>query len=202
MGSGHCRRSGRRVGGPGCARRLRPQVAIVDLQMPGLHGLEVTRAIARELPDTGVLVLTMSEDDATGTALRAGARGYLLKNAGEEGIIRAVRAVAEGELAIGPGIARRVLGFFSRPAPSPAGEAFPELTQRERDVLDLLAQGLANAAIAARLGLTAKTVRNYVSTILMKLQVADRARRSERPATRGSAARGTDPAHGRCGGRP
>jgi len=159
-----------------CARRLRPQVAIVDLQMPGLHGLEVTRAIARDLPDTGVLVLTMSEDDATvWTALRAGARGYLLKSAGEEGIIRAVRAVAEGELAIGPGIARRVLGFFSRPAPSPAGEAFPELTQRERDVLDLLVQGLPNAAIADRLGLTAKTVRNYVSAILLKLQVADRA---------------------------
>ena len=104
-----------------CARQLRPHVAIIDLQMPGLHGLELTRTIARELPDTGVLILTMSEDEATvWTALRAGARGYLLKNAEEEGIMRAVRAVAEGELVIGPGVTARVLGFFDRPAPSRA----------------------------------------------------------------------------------
>jgi DNA-binding NarL/FixJ family response regulator len=159
-----------------CVRRLRPQVAIVDLHMPRMHGLELTGTICRELPDIGVLVLTMSEDDATvWAALRAGARGYLLKSAEEEGIVRAVRAVAEGELVIGPGVARRVLGFFDRPAPSPADDAFPGLTQRERDVLEQLAQGLPNTAIARRLGLTPKTVRNYVSAILLKLQVADRA---------------------------
>jgi DNA-binding NarL/FixJ family response regulator len=159
-----------------CVRRLRPQVAIVDLHMPGMHGLELTGTICRELPGVGVLVLTMSEDDATvWAALRAGARGYLLKSAEEEGIVRAVRAVAEGELVIGPGVAYRVLSFFGRPAPSPAGEAFPGLTQRERDVLEQLAQGLPNAAIARQLGLTPKTVRNYVSAILLKLQVADRA---------------------------
>jgi DNA-binding NarL/FixJ family response regulator len=157
-------------------RRLRPAVAVVDLQMPGLHGLEVTRTIAREQPDVGVLVLTMSEDDATvWAALRGGARGYLLKTADEDAIVRAVRAVADGELVIGPGVARRVLGFFDRPAPSPSGAAFPELTQRERDVLEQIALGMPNAAIARRLGLTPKTVRNYVSSILLKLRVTDRA---------------------------
>ena len=157
-------------------RRLRPAVAVVDLQMPGLHGLDVTRTIAREQPDVGVLVLTMSEDDATvWAALRGGARGYLLKTADEDAIVRAVRAVADGELVIGPGVARRVLGFFDRPPPSPSGAAFPELTQRERDVLEQIALSMPNAAIARRLGLTPKTVRNYVSSILLKLRVADRA---------------------------
>lgn len=175
-----------------CARQLRPHVAIIDLQMPGLHGLELTRTIARELPDTGVLILTMSEDEATvWTALRAGARGYLLKNAEEEGIMRAVRAVAEGELVIGPGVTARVLGFFDRPAPSRAGEAFPGLTQRERDVLEQLAGGLGNAAIARHLGLTPKTVRNYVSSILLKLQVADRAAAISRAREAGVGGRGT-----------
>jgi DNA-binding NarL/FixJ family response regulator len=159
-----------------CVRKLRPQVAIVDLQMPGLHGLELTRMIAREVPETAVLVLTMSDDEATvWTALRAGARGYLLKTAEAAGIMRAVHAVAEGELVVGPGVAARVLGFFDRPAPSRAGEAFPDLTAREREVLVQLVGGLSNPAIARKLGLTPKTVRNYVSSILLKLQVADRA---------------------------
>jgi DNA-binding NarL/FixJ family response regulator len=134
----------------------------------------------------------MSEDEATvWTALRAGARGYLLKNAEEEGIMRAVRAVAEGELVIGPGVTARVLGFFDRPAPSRAGEAFPGLTQRERDVLEQLAGGLGNAAIARHLGLTPKTVRNYVSSILLKLQVADRAAAISRAREAGVGGRGT-----------
>ncbi len=156
-------------------RRLRPDLAIVDLQMPAMHGLEVTRTVARELPQTGLLVLTMSDDEATvWAALRAGARGYLLKNAEEEAIVRAVWAVYDGELVVGLGAARRVLGFFERPQPSRTGAAFPELTQRERDVLEQLARGRPNAAIAQQLGLSAKTVRNYVSAILLKLQVADR----------------------------
>ena len=118
----------------------------------------------------------MSEDDATvWAALRGGARGYLLKTADEDAIVRAVRAVADGELVVGPGVARRVLGFFDRPPPSPSGAAFPELTQRERDVLEQIALSMPNAAIARRLGLTPKTVRNYVSSILLKLQLTDRA---------------------------
>lgn len=156
-------------------RRFRPHVAIVDLKMPGMNGLEVTRTVSRDCPDVGVLVLTMSEDEGTvWAALRAGARGYLLKSADEDAIVRTVRAIEQGELVIGPGVVRRVLGFFDRPAPSATGEAFPQLTQRERDVLEQLVTGLPNAGIAQRLGLTPKTVRNYVSAILLKLQVADR----------------------------
>jgi DNA-binding NarL/FixJ family response regulator len=140
-----------------------------------MHGLDVTRTIARDLPEVGLLVLTMSDDEATvWAALRAGARGYLLKNAEDDAIVRAVRAAHDGELVVGLGAARQVLGFFDRPAPSRSGELFPELTQRERDVLECLARGLPNAAIASELGLTTKTVRNYVSAIVLKLQVADR----------------------------
>ena len=157
------------------ARRFSPDVAIVDLQMPGMHGLEVARTLARDCPAVGILVLTMSDDEATiWAALRAGARGYLLKSADEDAIIRAVHAVEQGELVVGPGVARRVLGFFERPAPSVTDDKFPGLTQRERDVLEQLAGGLTNAAIGRKLGLTPKTVRNYVSAILLKLQVADR----------------------------
>ena len=156
-------------------RRFSPDVAIVDLQMPGMHGLDVARTLARDCPAVGILVLTMSDDEATiWAALRAGARGYLLKSADEDAIVRAVHAIEQGELVVGPGVARRVLGFFDRPAPSVTDEAFPELTQRERDVLEQLVTGLPNAAIAQKLGLSTKTVRNYVSAILLKLQVADR----------------------------
>ena len=156
-------------------RRFSPDVAIVDLQMPGMHGLEVARTLARDCPSVGILVLTMSDDEATiWAALRAGARGYLLKSADEDAIIRAVHAIEQGELVVGPGVARRVLGFFDRPAPSITDEAFPELTQRERAVLEQLVTGMPNARIAHQLGLSTKTVRNYVSAILLKLQVADR----------------------------
>ena len=155
--------------------RFRPDVAVVDLQMPRMHGLEVVRTVARNCPQVAVVVLTMSEDEATvWAALRAGARAYLLKSADEDSILRAVRAVAQGELVVGPGVVQRVLGFFDRPAPSVADEAFPGLTQRERAVLEQLVSGLPNAAIGRQLGLSPKTVRNYISTILMKLQVADR----------------------------
>ncbi|MGH3734107.1 MAG: response regulator [Micromonosporaceae bacterium] len=153
----------------------RPDVAVLDLQMPDVDGFSATREIVRAAPRTAVLVLTMYEDDdSLFTAMRAGARGYLVKGAEQDEIARAIRAVAAGEAIFGPGVAQRVLGFFAAPAPTSA-EPFPELTAREREILDLLAAGLSNAAIAARLAVAPKTVANNVSAIFTKLQVADRA---------------------------
>ncbi|MGW6278733.1 response regulator [Kribbella sp. NPDC055071] len=151
----------------------RPDVAVLDLQMPDLDGFAATRELARSAPAVAVLVLTMFEDDdSVFAAMRAGARGYLVKGAEQEEIARAIRAVAAGEAIFGPGVARRVLGFFS--APPPTAAPFPELTTREREILDLLAAGLSNSAIADRLALAAKTVANNVSTIFTKLGIADR----------------------------
>ncbi|MER7245714.1 response regulator transcription factor [Kribbella sp. NPDC000426] len=150
-----------------------PDVAVLDLQMPDLDGFAATRELARSAPDTAVLVLTMFEDDdSVFAAMRAGARGYLVKGAEQEEIARAIRAVAAGEAIFGPGVARRVLTFFS--APPPADDPFPELTTRERQILDLIAAGLSNPAIADRLSLASKTVANNVSTIFTKLGIADR----------------------------
>lgn len=152
-----------------------PDVAVLDLQMPDVDGFAATREIARAAPETAVLVLTMCEDDdSLFTAMRAGARGYLVKGAEQDEIARAIRAVAAGEAIFGPGVAQRMLGFFSGPPPATA-EPFPELTAREREILDLLAAGLSNSAIGARLGVAPKTVANNVSAIFTKLQVADRA---------------------------
>ncbi|MEU4607213.1 response regulator transcription factor [Kribbella sp. NPDC023972] len=152
----------------------RPDVAVLDLQMPDVDGFAATRELARSAPEVAVLVLTMFEDDdSVFAAMRAGARGYLVKGAEQEEIARAIRAVAAGEAIFGPGVARRVLSFFS--APPPTADPFPELTTRERQILDLLAAGLSNAAIANRLDLAAKTVANNVSTIFTKLGLADRA---------------------------
>lgn len=153
----------------------RPDVALLDLKMPQLDGIAAAREIARAAPDVGVLVLTMyDDDDSVFAAMRAGARGYLVKGAEQEDISRAIRSVAAGEAVFGPGVAQRVLGFLSRPVTG-TDIAFPELTARERDVLDLLAAGLPNAAIAAQLGVAPKTVANNVSAVFAKLQVADRA---------------------------
>lgn len=153
----------------------KPDVAVLDLQMPDVDGFAATREIARAAPETAVLVLTMYEDDdSLFTAMRAGARGYLVKGAEQDEIARAIRAVAAGEAIFGPGVAQRMLGFFSGPPPATA-EPFPELTAREREILDLLAAGLSNPAIGARLGVAPKTVANNVSAIFTKLQVADRA---------------------------
>lgn len=175
-------------------RRFTPNVAIVDLQMPSMHGLNVARTITRDCPSVGILVLTMSDDEATiWAALRAGARGYLLKTADEETIVRAVHAIEQGELVVGPGVARRVLGFFDRPAPSVADAAFPELTPRERNILETLVDNLSNTAIAQRLGLSTKTVRNYVSAILLKLQVADRSAAIDRAREAGLGSRAESP---------
>ncbi|MGZ0152754.1 response regulator [Kribbella sp. WER1] len=151
----------------------RPDVAVLDLQMPDLDGFAATRELARSAPDVAVLVLTMFEDDdSVFAAMRAGARGYLVKGAEQEEIARAIRAVAAGEAIFGPGVARRVLTFFAAP---PSADPFPELTTREREILDLLAAGLSNPAIATRLDLAPKTVANNVSTIFTKLGTADRA---------------------------
>jgi DNA-binding NarL/FixJ family response regulator len=156
------------------ALSLRPDVAVVDLQMPKLDGVEATRQIALRLPATAVLVLTMHDDDASVfAALRAGARGYLLKGAGQEDVARAIAAVSRGEAIFGPAVAGRVLKFFAA-GPEATALPFPQLTTREREILDLTAGGLTNAEIGQRLFLSSKTVSNNVSIIFDKLQVAGR----------------------------
>lgn len=158
------------------AAQTQPDVVVMDLHMPGVNGVEATRAIVRNSPHIGVLVLTMFDDDeSVFAAMRAGARGFLLKGAGRAEILRGVRAVAGGTAVFGPTIARRVIDFFAAPRAAQTAEVFPELTDREREVLELVAQGHPNAVIARRLSLSPKTVRNNVSNIFTKLQVADRA---------------------------
>jgi len=147
-------------------------VVIMDIKLPDMNGVEVTRTISQQHPETRILVLTMLDDNTVFNALKAGANGYILKGAGGEETLRAIRSVADGEAIFSPTIAQRVLQYFNKPS---AAQAFPELTEREREILDLLAQGLTNSAIAERLSLSVKTVRNRVSEIFAKLHVSDRA---------------------------
>lgn len=156
------------------ATELRPDLVLMDLQMAGGGGIAATRELAAQVPDTRVLIVSLFEDDdSVFMALRAGARGYILKDADEEEMIRAVRALAAGQAIFSPAIAQRVLAFF---AAGPAErDAFPDLTAREREILAMIAQGCANQTIADRLFLSPKTVANHVSSIFAKLRVADRA---------------------------
>jgi DNA-binding NarL/FixJ family response regulator len=153
-----------------------PDVVLMDLHMPVLNGVEATRRLAETHPEVAVLVLTMlADDESLFAALRAGARGYLLKEASRDDIVRALEAVAAGQVVLDPSVANRVLGALSPTPPEPDPAAFPQLTQREREILDLVARGLTNPAIAGQLFLSEKTVRNHVSNIFLKIHVTDRA---------------------------
>jgi DNA-binding NarL/FixJ family response regulator len=152
-----------------------PDVVVTDLRMPDLSGIEVTRSLHADHPELPVLVLTMHDDDeSVYGAMRAGARGYLLKGADSDELVTTIRTLASGGTVFGPSVARRIVGFFLESSQKYTQGAFPALTPREREVLDLLAAGKRNSVIARELGLSEKTVRNHLSSILTKIQVADR----------------------------
>jgi len=154
---------------------LRPDVVVLDLHLPDLDGVTATRRILEQVPEVGILILTMSDDhDAVVAALQAGARGYLLKEAGPAAILAAILSVGEGASVFGPGIARRITSLLTAPAASAPGVTFPELTEREREILELIARGHTNPVIARKLVISPKTVRNHVSNIFAKLHVQAR----------------------------
>ena len=158
------------------AENLQPDVILMDIKMPGINGVQAMREILNTSPHIRILIVSMLEDDdSVFAAMRAGARGYVPKGANQAEMLRAIRAVANGEAIFGPGIAQRLIGFFSTSRPSAQPRLFPELTERESEILALIAQGHTNQEIAEQLVLSIKTVRNHVSNIFSKLQVADRA---------------------------
>ena len=159
------------------AASLQPDLIVMDLRMPGINGIEATRRIHRASPHIGILVVTVFEDDTSVfPAIRAGARGYLLKNTEQDELLRAIRTVANGGAIFSPGIAQRVLGYLNTPPPDTPQHIFDELTPREREILELIAQGKTNAEIAEILSLSPKTVSNNISNVLVKVQATDRAK--------------------------
>jgi DNA-binding NarL/FixJ family response regulator len=176
------------------AAQHQPDVVVMDINMPGLNGVEATRQIVAAQPATGVLVLTMfDDDDYVFAAMRAGARGYLVKGSDTDDVVRAITAVGNGEAIFGPSVARRILTFLTRPLSAYDQQQFPELSAREREVLDLIAAGISNTDIARRLFLSPKTVRNHVSSIFTKLRVADRAQAIVRARAAGLGRQTGDP---------
>jgi DNA-binding NarL/FixJ family response regulator len=157
------------------AASLNPDLILMDINLPHLNGIEATRQILKQNPGIGILIITMFEDDTIFAALQAGARGYILKGAEGEETLRAIRAAANGESIFSPAVAQRLAHFFAQSSSPTAALPFRDLTPRERDILRLIAQGLTNTAIADRLVLSPKTIRNQVSLIFNKLQVTDRA---------------------------
>lgn len=161
------------------AEEIQPDVILMDIDMPGISGVQATRSILRKTPSIGIVMVTMLEDDASVfSAMRAGARGYVLKGAQPDELVQTIRAVARGQVLFGPAIATRMMRFFNEQeaqfrATLPE-EAFPELTPRELEVLELIAEGDKNREIAEKLVISSKTVRNHITNIFSKLQVADR----------------------------